>query len=62
MIFLFKLKKKKILSPHLLCIQGHGGQVVGVLLVPGQPQQGHVLLVLVDDGGVLQVTQVKHAH
>ena len=43
-------------------VHGHGGKVVGVLLVPAQPQQGVVLWVLIDDCGVLQVAQVKHAH
>ena len=43
-------------------VHGHGGQVVGVLLIPGQPQQGRVRGVLVDDGRVLQVAQVEHAN
>ena len=43
-------------------VHGHGGQVVGVLFVPGQPQQGRVMGVLVDDGGVFQMPEVKHPH
>ena len=41
-------------------VHGHGCQVVGVLLVPGQPQERCVLRVLVDDGRVLQVTKIEH--
>ena len=34
-------------------VHGDGGQVVGILLVPGQPQERRVAGVLVDDGRVL---------
>jgi len=36
------------------------GQVVRVLLVPSQPQQGLLVLSLVDNSTVLQVAQIKH--
>ena len=42
---------------HLAGVHGHGGQVVGVLLVPGQPQQRRVVRVLVYNGAVLQVSE-----
>ena len=48
-------------DPHiqdddLASVHGHGGKVVGVLLVPGQSQEGRVTRVLVDDGRVLQMS------
>ena len=43
-------------------VHGDGRQVVGILLVPGEPQKWCVLRVFVDDCWVLQVTQVKHSH
>lgn len=46
----------------LHAIHGHSGQVVGVLFVPAQAQQRVMLRVLIDDGAVLQVSQIKHAH
>lgn len=46
---------------YLHAIHGHGGQVVGVLFVPAEAEQRVVLWVLVDDGAVLQVPEVKHA-
>lgn len=42
-------------------VHGHGGQVVGILLVPGQPKEWSVCRVFVDDGGVLQVSEIKHS-
>lgn len=43
-------------------IHDDGGHVPGVLLVPSQADQGGVRLgALVDDGGVLLVTQVEHS-
>lgn len=43
-------------------IHRHGSQVVWVLFVPAEAEQRVVLGVFVDDGAVLQVAQVKHAH
>jgi len=45
----------------LHAVHGHGGQVVGVLLVPAKAEQRVVLRVFIDDGTVLQVPEVKHA-
>ena len=43
-------------------VHGDGREVVGVLLVPGEAEERRVAGVLVDDGGVLEVPQVEHAH
>ena len=48
--------------PYLHCIHSHRCQVIGVLFIPRQSQQRMMLWVLVDDCGVLEVTQVKHTH
>lgn len=57
--------KKKCYSilkqTHLHAVHGHRGQVVGVLFVPAETEERVVLGVLVDDGAVLEVSQVKHA-
>lgn len=45
----------------LHAVHGHRGQVVGVLFVPAEAEQRVVLGVLIDDGAVLQVPEVKHA-
>lgn len=46
---------------HLHAVHGHRGQVVGVLFVPAETKQWVVLGVFIDDGAVLQMSQVKHA-
>lgn len=46
---------------HLHAIHGHGGQIVGVLLIPAEAEERVVLRVFVDDGAVLQVPQVEHS-
>lgn len=47
---------------HLHPIHSHGSQVVGVLLVPAQSEQRVVLGILIDDGAVLKMAEIKHAH
>lgn len=48
--------------PYLHSIHGHGGQVVGVLLVPAEAKQGVVLWVFINDGAVFQMAEVEHSH
>lgn len=70
-LLLFQCKYRKDEQKHdllnnpqqtdLHAVHGHCGQVVGVLLVPTEAEQRVVLGVLVDDGAVLQVPEVKHA-
>lgn len=48
-------------STNLHAAHRHGGQVVGVLLVPAEPEQWVVLGVFVDDSAVFEVAEVKHA-
>ena len=43
-------------------VHGDSGEVVGVLLVPGEAEEGRVAGVFVDDGGVLEVAQIEHPH
>ena len=50
------------MGAHLHSIHGHGGQVVGVLFVPAEAEQWVMLRVLVDDGAVFKMTEVKHPH
>ena len=50
-----------LLSPshtHLSAVHGEGSEVVGILLVPGESQEGELLRIFVQDGGVLQVPAV----
>ena len=54
--------KKYVKCTNLHSVHRHGSEIVWILLVPAQPQEGVVLWVFVDDGGVLQVTQVKHSY
>ena len=45
---------------HSTCLSrlhGKGGQIVWVLFVPRQPHQGQLLVVLVQNSGVLQVPE-----
>lgn len=46
----------------LHAIHRHRGQVVGVLFVPAEAEEWVVLRVLIDDGAVLEVSEVKHAN
>lgn len=52
---------RKCRKMHLHAIHGHGGQIVGVLLIPAEAEERVVLGVFVDDGAVLQVSEVKHS-
>ena len=57
-----RTRRAHVEHDHLDRVHGNGRQVVGILLVPGDSQQRIVRRVLVDDGRVLQVAQVEHAH
>ena len=46
-------------NTDLCAIEGKGGQVVWVLLVPREAQQGQLFRVLVQDGGVFQIPGSK---
>lgn len=48
-------------NTHLTSIHSNCCQVVGVLLVPGQTEQGCVRGVLIDDCRMLKVPEVKHS-
>lgn len=48
-------------STNLHAVHRHGDQVVGVLLVPAEPEQRVVLGVFIDDSAVFEVPEVKHA-
>ena len=57
-----KRKKEEKLSPYLWCIHSHGGQIVGILLIPRKSQQRNMRRVLIDDGGMFQMAEVKHSN
>lgn len=54
--------KEDELSPYLHTIHGHCSKIVGILLIPAETQQWMVLWVLINDGAVLQMTEIKHPH
>lgn len=41
-------------------VHHEGGEVIRILLVPLQPQQGHEVLTLVHNGGMFQTSQIEH--
>lgn len=48
---------------NLLAVHGKGGQVVCVLLVPAESEEGTLDCVLIQNGGVLQVPAYgRHIH
>lgn len=44
----------------LRVISHHGGQIVRILLVPGEPQEGGLVLGFKDDGRMLQAPTTKY--
>ena len=47
---------------YLHGIHRHSSQIVGVLFVPAQSQQGVMLGVFIDNGGMFKMSQIKHPH
>jgi len=51
-----------IQNDQLRVVHGKSGKVVGVRLVPGEPDKGLKVWGLINDGGVIQGSQVEHAN
>jgi len=42
-------------------VHGHGGEIIGILLVPAESKQRLPLHVFVDNGRMLEMTQIEHS-
>lgn len=46
----------------LACIHGDCREIIRILLVPGQAEKWRVCWILVNDGAVLEMPEIKHPH